>query len=71
MAPDVVAHPQRTSPVVRCTAPRRLPFVPGYRNLWLPAVDDVAARVNGADVPRDRQRVVLPGRSYRTDELSE
>ena len=45
--------------------------IPWYRSLWLSAVDDVAASVNGVEVPRDRLRFELQGRSYRVDELPE
>lgn len=45
--------------------------LPWYRSLWLSAVDDVAVRVNGAEVPKDRLRFELQGRSYRIDELRE
>lgn len=43
--------------------------LPWYRSLWLSAVDDVAASVNGAPVPRDDLRFALEGRTYRIDEL--
>lgn len=45
--------------------------LPWYRSLWLSAVDDVAASVNGVEVPKDRLRFELLGRSYRIDELPE
>ena len=45
--------------------------LPWYRSLWLSAVDDVAASVNGVEVPKDRLRFELQGRSYRIDELPE
>ncbi|MEV5069965.1 hypothetical protein MRBLMI12_001550 [Microbacterium sp. LMI12-1-1.1] len=45
--------------------------LPWYRSLWLSAVDDVAASVNGVEIPRDELRFVLEGRSYRVDELPE
>ncbi|BDZ44454.1 C-glycoside deglycosidase beta subunit domain-containing protein [Naasia aerilata] len=45
--------------------------LPWYRSLWLSAVDDVAASVNGVDVPKDRLRFELQGRSYRIEELPE
>ncbi|MGO2189071.1 MAG: C-glycoside deglycosidase beta subunit domain-containing protein [Microbacterium gubbeenense] len=43
--------------------------VPWYRSLWLSAVDDVEASVNGAAVPRERLRFSLGGTTYRIDEL--
>lgn len=45
--------------------------LPWYRSLWLSAVDDVAASVNGVAVPREHLRFVLQGRSYTIDELPE
>lgn len=45
--------------------------LPWYRSLWLSAVDDVAATVNGVPVPRDELRFELGGRSYRVDDLPE
>ncbi|MCW4385906.1 DUF6379 domain-containing protein [Salinibacterium sp. SYSU T00001] len=45
--------------------------LPWYRSLWLSAVDDVAASVNGEAIARDRLRFVLEGRSFRVDELPE
>lgn len=45
--------------------------LPWYRSLWLSAVDDVAASVNGVEVPKDRLRFELEGRSYRIEELPE
>lgn len=45
--------------------------LPWYRSLWLSAVDDVGATVNGVAVPRDRLRFELGGRSYRIEELPE
>ncbi|WP_432543771.1 C-glycoside deglycosidase beta subunit domain-containing protein [Kineococcus sp. SYSU DK002] len=45
--------------------------IPWYRSLWLSAVSDVAVRVDGADVPTDRVRFELNGRSYRVEELPE
>lgn len=45
--------------------------LPWYRSLWLSAVDDVEASVNGVPVPRDRVRFELQGRSYRVEELRE
>ena len=43
--------------------------LPWYRSLWLSAVDDVTATVNGVEVPKDRLRFVLQGTSYRIEEL--
>ncbi|MGO4691248.1 C-glycoside deglycosidase beta subunit domain-containing protein [Glaciibacter sp. 2TAF33] len=45
--------------------------LPWYRSLWLSAVDDVAASVNGVPIPRDDLRFELNGRSYRIEELPE
>ena len=45
--------------------------LPWYRSLWLSAVDDVAASVNGVEIPKDRLRFELEGRSYRIEELPE
>ncbi|GAA2026282.1 hypothetical protein GCM10009819_06780 [Agromyces tropicus] len=45
--------------------------LPWYRSLWLSAVDDVAAFVDGTEIPRDRLRFVLQGREYRIEELPE
>lgn len=45
--------------------------LPWYRSLWLSAVDDVAASVNGTPVARDDLRFELEGRTYRIDELPE
>ncbi|WP_295121779.1 DUF6379 domain-containing protein [uncultured Leifsonia sp.] len=45
--------------------------LPWYRSLWLSAVDDVAATVNGVEIPRDDLRFELNGRSYRIQELPE
>ena len=43
--------------------------LPWYRSLWLSAVDGLTARVNGQDIPADRIRFELQGKSYRVDEL--
>ncbi|BDV31974.1 C-glycoside deglycosidase beta subunit domain-containing protein [Microbacterium terricola] len=43
--------------------------LPWYRSLWLSAVDDVAASVNGVEVPKDELRFVLNDTSYRIGEL--
>ncbi len=45
--------------------------LPWYRSLWLSAVDDVAASVNGVAVPKESLRFELQGRSYRVEELPE
>jgi hypothetical protein len=45
--------------------------LPWYRSLWLSAVDDVSASVDGVEVPKDRIRFVLNGTSYRVEELPE
>ncbi|MBN9169212.1 MAG: hypothetical protein J0J11_04705 [Microbacterium sp.] len=45
--------------------------LPWYRSLWLSAVDDVAASVNGVEIPKDRLRFELEGRSYRIEEQPE
>ena len=45
--------------------------LPWYRSLWLSAVDDVAASVNGVEVPKDALRFVLNDTSYRIEELPE
>src|ERR671913_2333988 len=45
--------------------------LPWYRSLWLSAVDDVAASVNGVPVPKEDLRFELNGTSYRIDELPE
>ena len=59
---DVRRHPEGIAVSIQ---------LPWYRSLWLSAVDDVAVTVNGADIPRDRLRFELQGRSYRIDELPE
>ncbi|WP_345800750.1 DUF6379 domain-containing protein [Microbacterium sp. AZCO] len=45
--------------------------LPWYRSLWLSAVDDVAASVNGAPVPTENLRFALNGQEYRIEELPE
>ncbi len=45
--------------------------LPWYRSLWLSAVDDVGASVNGVPVPREDLRFDLNGKSYRIPELPE
>lgn len=43
--------------------------LPWYRSLWLSAVDDVAASVNGVEIPKEQLRFVLQEREYRIEEL--
>jgi hypothetical protein len=45
--------------------------LPWYRSLWLSAVDGVAASVNGVEIPTERLRFELAGKSYRIEELPE
>ncbi|MCH6230926.1 DUF6379 domain-containing protein [Microbacterium sp. CFH 31415] len=45
--------------------------LPWYRSLWLSAVDDVAASVNGVEIAKDSLRFELQGTSYRIEELPE
>ena len=45
--------------------------LPWYRSLWLSAVNDVAVRLDGTDVPRRDIRFELDGRAYAVDELPE
>ena len=45
--------------------------LPWYRSLWLSAVDDVAATVNGVAVDKGDLRFSLEGREYRIEELPE
>ena len=45
--------------------------LPWYRSLWLSAVDDVAATVDGVAIPKEDLRFELNGRSYRIEELPE
>jgi hypothetical protein len=45
--------------------------LPWYRSLWLSAVDDVSATVNGVEIAKDDLRFVLEGREYRVEELPE
>lgn len=45
--------------------------LPWYRSLWLSAVSNVAVTVNGAEIPTDRIRFELQGRSYAIAELPE
>lgn len=61
-ATDVRRHPDGIAVSVQ---------LPWYRSLWLSAVDDVTATVNGAEIPREQLRFELQGRSYRIEELPE
>ncbi|NQD40893.1 C-glycoside deglycosidase beta subunit domain-containing protein [Glutamicibacter halophytocola] len=45
--------------------------LPWYRSLWLSAVDNIEARVNGQAVPAENLRFELQGASYRIHELPE
>jgi hypothetical protein len=45
--------------------------LPWYRSLWLSAVDDVVASVNGDEVPKESLRFELQGKSYSVAELPE
>ncbi|MGW9112201.1 C-glycoside deglycosidase beta subunit domain-containing protein [Microbacterium sp. NPDC055683] len=45
--------------------------LPWYRSLWLSAVSDVAATVNGVAIPKEDLRFELQGRSYTIAELPE
>ena len=45
--------------------------LPWYRSLWLSAVDDVAATVNGTPIPKESLRFELQGMSYSIAELPE
>ena len=45
--------------------------LPWYRSLWLSAVDDVAATVNGVEIPTSALRFELQGKSYTIAELPE
>ncbi len=45
--------------------------LPWYRSLWLSAVDNVAASVNGVAIPTENLRFALQGREYRVEELPE
>ena len=40
-----------------------------YRSLWLSAVDDVAATVNGVTIPKYSLRFELQGKSFSIAEL--
>jgi Domain of unknown function (DUF6379) len=43
--------------------------LPWYRSLWLSAVDDVAVKIDGREIPRDSLRWELEGKSYTIAEL--
>lgn len=45
--------------------------LPWYRSLWLSAVDNVSASVNGVEIGKENLRFVLEGRTYRIEELPE
>lgn len=45
--------------------------LPWYRSLWLSAVDNVEATVNGEPIARERLSFELQGRTYTIDELPE
>ena len=49
---DVRRHPEGISVSVQ---------LPWYRSLWLSAVDDVAATVNGVAIPKESLRFELQG----------
>ncbi len=57
---DVRRHPEGVAVSIQ---------LPWYRSLWLSAVDDVSAKVDGVEIPKDRLRFELQGRSYRIEEL--
>jgi hypothetical protein len=59
---DVHRHPDGLSVSIQ---------LPWYRSLWLSAVDDVTATVDGVPIPSERLRFELQGRSYRIEELPE
>ncbi len=59
---DVRMHPEGISVAVQ---------LPWYRSLWLSAVDDVAATVNGVDIPKESLRFGLQGKTYSIAELPE
>jgi hypothetical protein len=59
---DVHRHPEGIAVSIQ---------LPWYRSLWLSCVDDVAARVNGVEIPTEDLRFELAGKTYRIAELSE
>nr|7DNM_B Chain B, AgCarC2 [Arthrobacter globiformis NBRC 12137]7DNM_Q Chain Q, AgCarC2 [Arthrobacter globiformis NBRC 12137]7DNN_B Chain B, AgCarC2 [Arthrobacter globiformis NBRC 12137]7DNN_Q Chain Q, AgCarC2 [Arthrobacter globiformis NBRC 12137] len=59
---DVRKHPEGIAVSVQ---------LPWYRSLWLSAVDDVAATVNGVKIPRESLRFELQGQTYSIAELPE
>ncbi|WAJ32969.1 DUF6379 domain-containing protein [Arthrobacter sp. FX8] len=59
---DVRRHPEGISVSVQ---------LPWYRSLWLSAVDDVAATVNGVAISKEALRFELQGKSYPIAELPE
>lgn len=59
---DVRRHPDGIAVAIQ---------LPWYRSLWLSAVDDVAAKINGAEIARESLRFELQGKSYTIAELPE
>ncbi len=59
-ASDVRRHPDGIAVSIQ---------LPWYRSLWLSAVDDVAAAVDGKDIAKDQLRFDLAGRTYTVAEL--
>jgi hypothetical protein len=59
---DVRRHPEGIAVSIQ---------LPWYRSLWLSCVDDVAARVDGVDIPKESMRFELAGKSYSIAELPE
>lgn len=45
--------------------------LPWYRSLWLSAVDNVEAMVDGQSISRDKLRFELQGHTYSIEELPE
>lgn len=58
---DVHRHPEGVAISVQ---------LPWYRSLWLSAVSDVTATVDGVAIPREALRFELAGRRYTVDELA-
>ncbi|THG31641.1 C-glycoside deglycosidase beta subunit domain-containing protein [Naasia lichenicola] len=59
---DVHRHPEGIAVSIQ---------LPWYRSLWLSAVDDVSAKINGVEIPKESLRFELQGRSYTIAELPE
>jgi hypothetical protein len=59
---DVHRHPEGIAVSIQ---------LPWYRSLWLSCVDDVAATVDGREIPRESLRFELQGTSYTIDSLPE